>query len=148
MKLSDQSDIVARLSRGDINMPNFAGFPIDSQIAEVFFEVAVYRLLRTEPRILTSNLIHHRLPVEHAGNWPEPPTDITGRRLFVFEKAAGEKDVWKDLNPDQQVRFYFIDLKPIPFNWIPLIFSLGLPSRAGCWYPCITVRIQPPAPLC
>lgn len=74
------------------------------------FEVAVYRLVATEPRILASRLLYYRVPVEHFGPLPDPPKDITGRRLFVFEKAEGEKDVWRDLTPGQKVHFYFISI--------------------------------------
>lgn len=37
---------MARLARGDVNMPSYDGFPIHVQIPEVKFEAAVYELLR------------------------------------------------------------------------------------------------------
>ena len=42
LKLSHRPDIVARLACGDVNMPNFDGFPIEVQVPEARFEVAVY----------------------------------------------------------------------------------------------------------
>jgi hypothetical protein len=51
VKLSNRPDMVARLARGDVNMPNYDGFPIHVQVPEVKFEVAVNKLLRSEPNI-------------------------------------------------------------------------------------------------
>ena len=51
MKLSNGLNIVARLARRDVNMPDYDGFPIQAQIPEVKFEVVVYELLRSEPSI-------------------------------------------------------------------------------------------------
>jgi hypothetical protein len=61
-----------------------------AQVPEVMFEVAVYELLRSEPNILASRLLYHRIPVQHAGPRDGLPRDIAGRRLFLFEKAGGE----------------------------------------------------------
>ncbi|PUU81669.1 hypothetical protein B9Z19DRAFT_1113281 [Tuber borchii] len=102
LKLSNRPDIVARLSRGDVNMPNFEGPPIHKQILKVEFEVAVYQLLRSEPNIFTSRLLYHRIPVQHVGPRLDLPKDIAGRHLFLFERAEGEKDVWWELSPEQQ----------------------------------------------
>jgi hypothetical protein len=63
LKLSNRPDIVARLARGDVNMPNVDGFPIEVQVPEARFEVAVYELLRSAPNILASRLLYHRIPV-------------------------------------------------------------------------------------
>ncbi|KAJ2903737.1 uncharacterized protein MKZ38_009389 [Zalerion maritima] len=98
VKLSNQPDIVARLARGDVNMPNFHGFPIHSQVAEVKFEVATYKLLRLEPNILISRLLYHRMPVQHTGPRLDLPRDIAGRRLLLFERADGENNVWHSLS--------------------------------------------------
>ena len=92
--LSNGLDIVARLARGDVNMPNFPGFPIGMQAPEAKFEAAVYKLLRTEPNTLVSLLLYHRIPVQRVGPKFDPPRDLAGRRLLVFEKAEGEKDAW------------------------------------------------------
>lgn len=109
---------MARLDRGDVNMPNFCGFPIGMQAFEAKFEAAVYKLLRTEPNILVSHLLYHRIPVQHVGPRFDPPRDIAGRRLLVFEKAEGEKNIWWELSHDEKVRTNVIRL--------PRLFS--------CWY--------------
>jgi hypothetical protein len=110
IKLSNRMDIVARLARGDVNMPNFDGFPIHVQVPQVKFEAAAYELLRSEPNILASRLLYHRIPVQHVGPRLDHPQDIAGRRLFLFERAEGEKNVWYNLNPDEKVRAYFSHL--------------------------------------
>ena len=104
LKLSNRPDIVARLARGDVNMPDYDGFPIHVQVPEVEFEVAAYELLRSEPNILASRLLYHRIPVQHVGPRLDLPQDIAGRRLFLFERAEGENNVWKDLSPEEKVR--------------------------------------------
>ncbi|TVY13603.1 hypothetical protein LARI1_G008175 [Lachnellula arida] len=101
-KLSNRPDIVARLARGDVNMPGFDGFPMDRQVPEVKFEAIVYDLLRSEPDIMTSRLLYHRIPVQHIGPRLEVPQDIAGRRLFLFERTEGEKNLWRDLSSEQQ----------------------------------------------
>ena len=95
--------MVVRLARGDVNMPDFDGFPIDVQVPEARFEVAVYTLLRAEPTIRASRLLYHRLPAQHPGPRDEVPRDIAGRRLFVFERAAGENNQWSGLDAEQKV---------------------------------------------
>ncbi|KAF9769959.1 hypothetical protein IL306_012539 [Fusarium sp. DS 682] len=45
MKLSNRPDVLARLSRGDANMPDYDGFTIAQQLPEVKFEAAVNELL-------------------------------------------------------------------------------------------------------
>ncbi|KAL8407555.1 hypothetical protein RB594_006399 [Gaeumannomyces avenae] len=102
IRLRDRPDIVARLARGDVNMPDYDGFPINMQISEVKFEAAVYELLRSEPNILASRLLYHRIPLQRDGPRLDRPKDIMGRRLFVFERAAGENDIWRDLSPEQR----------------------------------------------
>ncbi|TVY40114.1 hypothetical protein LSUB1_G003599 [Lachnellula subtilissima] len=97
-KLSNRSDIVARLANSDVNMPGFDGFSMERQITEVKFEAVVYDLLRSQPGIMTSRLLHYRVPVQHVGPKLEVPQDIAGRRLFLFERTEGEKNVWKDLS--------------------------------------------------
>ena len=87
-------------------MPDYDGFPIDVQVPEVKFEVALYELLRSEPNILASHLLYHRIPVKHVCPRLDRPQDIAGRRLFLFEKAEGENNVWYDLSPGEKVRVY------------------------------------------
>lgn len=104
IKLSNRPDIVARLARSDINMPNYDGPPIQVQVPEVKFEIAVYELLRSEPNILASRLLYYRIPAQHVSPRLDIPQDIAGRRLFLFEKAEGENNVWQDLSSEQKVR--------------------------------------------
>ncbi len=103
LKLSNRPDIVARLARGDVNMPDFDDFPIHVQVPGTKLEAAVYELLRSEPAILVSHLLYYRIPVQHAGPRLDHPQDITGRRLFLFEKAEGEANIWWDLSSTQKV---------------------------------------------
>ena len=110
LKLSNRPDIVARMSRDDVNMPNFDGALIHKQVPEVKFEVAVYELLRSEPNILASRLLYHRIPVQHVGPRLDLPQDIAGRHLFLFERAEGEKNIWRGLSPEQKVRVYVSNL--------------------------------------
>ncbi|KAK3380345.1 hypothetical protein B0T24DRAFT_191041 [Lasiosphaeria ovina] len=102
LKLSDQRDIMARMARDDVNMPNFDGSPIHKQVPEVEFEGAVYNLLRSEPNILVSRLLYHRIPVQHAGPRLDLPRDIAGRHLFLFERVEGVNNVWLDLSREQR----------------------------------------------
>lgn len=102
VRLSNRADIVARLARGDVNMPDFLGFPVHVQIAEAKFEAAAYELLRSEPNILASRLLYYRTPVQYDGPRLDPPQDIVGRRLFLFERAEGENNIWHDLDPEDK----------------------------------------------
>ncbi|KAI0436238.1 3-hydroxybutyryl-CoA dehydratase [Xylaria telfairii] len=98
IKASNRPDMVARLARSDVNMPDFDGFPIETQVPEVQFEAATYELLRSEPEIRASRLLYYRVPAQKPGKQTEKPTDILGRRLMVFEKADGMSNVWEDLS--------------------------------------------------
>ncbi|RDW86613.1 uncharacterized protein DSM5745_03255 [Aspergillus mulundensis] len=104
LKASNRPDLMARLARGDVNMPDFDGFPIEWQAPEAAFEAAVYDLLRTEPAIRASRLIYHRVPVLHPGPNRSIPLDLAGRRLFVFEKAEGRDKVWRELSKPDKLR--------------------------------------------
>ncbi|KAM3463499.1 hypothetical protein MY5147_009653 [Beauveria neobassiana] len=103
VRLSNHPDVVARLARGDVNMPDYDGFPIQVQIPEVKFEAAVYKLLDSEPSISCSRLLYYRAPRQHAGLRHDRPGDILGRRLMVFRRAEGENNVWYDLTAEQKV---------------------------------------------
>ncbi|MCJ1343386.1 hypothetical protein MMC31_001579 [Peltigera leucophlebia] len=102
LKLSNQPDVVARLARADVNMPNYSGFPFHGQVSTAKFEVAVYELLRSEPNIMASNLLNHRILVQQVGPRLDVPQDITGRCLLLFERADGEKIEWWDLSPKER----------------------------------------------
>ncbi|KAI1130650.1 3-hydroxybutyryl-CoA dehydratase [Nemania abortiva] len=98
IKASDRPDMVARLARDDVNMPDFDGFSIERQVPEVQFEAATYELLRCEPEIRASRLLYYRVPVQKPGRQVSKPTDLLGRRLMVFERAEGTNKVWADLS--------------------------------------------------
>ena len=96
---------MARLARGDVNMPDYDGFSIGVQVPEVMFEVATYKLLDSQRDIRVSRLLHHRLPIRYPGHRLQIPQDIYGRRLMVFEKAEGENNVWNRLCTNSKVRY-------------------------------------------
>ncbi|KAF1817608.1 hypothetical protein P152DRAFT_487427 [Eremomyces bilateralis CBS 781.70] len=77
---SNNYEIHISLSRDDFNMPHFDGFPLAVQVPEAEFEVA------------------------HTGAGRTPPRDITGRRLFIFERAEGESNMWEDLGLEEKAR--------------------------------------------
>ena len=105
-RLSNQSDIVAQLAHGDVNMPNYDEFPFDMQVPEVKFEVVLYELLCLEPNILASHLLSHHIPVQYVGPRLDFPQDIVGRRLLLFERAEGENNVWYNLSLGGKVHAY------------------------------------------
>ncbi|KAG6878964.1 hypothetical protein C0992_006258 [Termitomyces sp. T32_za158] len=102
IKLSNSVDIVARLARGDVNMPNYVGFSFELQGPDVEFEAATYRLLRSDPVIVVPRLLYYRLSVQYPAPRLSIPKDISGRRLFLFERTEGEKNVWSKLSPDDK----------------------------------------------
>ncbi|KAF3911815.1 hypothetical protein AA313_de0207853 [Arthrobotrys entomopaga] len=94
LELSNGRNLLARLARGDVNMPGFDGFSTESQVQEIKFEAATYELLRTESNILASHLLYYRIPMQHPGPRFSHPQDITGRRLLLFERAEGENNIF------------------------------------------------------
>ena len=95
---------MARLARGDTNMPDFNGFPNHMQVSQVNLEAATYKLLQTEPSTLASRSLNPRIPVQRNGTKLNLPQDVTGRRLFLLEKAMGKNNVWSDLDPKEKAR--------------------------------------------
>jgi hypothetical protein len=96
--------MVVRIARGDVNMPGFDGFAIERQVPEVHFEAACYNLLSDEADIRVSRLLYYRAPIQHPAPRDTIPTDILGRRLFIFERADGVNDVWDELEAENKVR--------------------------------------------
>ena len=82
--------------------------PTHVQISEAQFEVAVYKLFSPVSQILASHLLYHRIPVQYPTPRVHLPQDITGRRLFLFQRAQGENNIWHDLSEEQKVRAYVI----------------------------------------
>jgi len=79
------------MARADINMPDYDGFPIHVQVPGAKFVVAVYKHLGSVPGILVSCLLLCFMPIKHPGPSFDIPQDIAGLRLFLFERAEGEK---------------------------------------------------------
>ena len=145
LKLSNRPDILARMSRDDVNMPDFDGATIHQQVPEVKFEAAVYQLLRSEPNIVVSRLLYHRIPVQHPGSRLHLPQDITGRQLFLFERAEGENNRWREFSSEQKVRAHVSKLCSARFQLT--MPTVGLPSCSDSSYSCFIVQFQPPARL-
>jgi hypothetical protein len=101
-KLSNQREVMVRLGRSDVNMPNYDGFDMDFLLGDINFEAATYKLLETS-NIPASRLLYFRLPVQHPGLRDKVPTDLAGRRLMVFEKADGRDNVWRTLSHEGKV---------------------------------------------
>jgi hypothetical protein len=84
-------------------MPDFGGFKIEDQVNDVQFEAAVYGLLKGNLDIRASRLLYFRVPVHHHGTKTAPLANLSGRRLFVFEKDEGTTNVWHDLTAGAKV---------------------------------------------
>ncbi|KAI4922783.1 hypothetical protein J4E90_001217 [Alternaria incomplexa] len=121
LQVRDGPDLVVRLARGDVNMPDFDGFVVERQIAEVEFEAATYDLLRNEAGVRASRLIYHRAPVLKPGPNVQIPADLSGRRIFVFERSDGTNNVWKGL--DAEAKTVLLDqlarMRAALFNYCP-----------------------------
>ncbi|KAG6808147.1 hypothetical protein H0H93_000517, partial [Arthromyces matolae] len=102
IKLSNSLDIIARLNRSDVNMPNFDGYPFELQLSDHNFETAVYTLLHSEPGIFVSKLLYHRVQIQHDPPRLVIPRDIIGRSLFLFEKSSGTDNVWHNLSQEHK----------------------------------------------
>ncbi|KAL8781353.1 MAG: hypothetical protein Q9213_006042 [Squamulea squamosa] len=100
---SNKQDLVARLARGDVNMPDFDGFSIEKQVPEARFEAAIYKLVRSVSEIRASYLLYHRLPKQISGPRLAIPRNLDGRRLFVFEKGERENNVWDEISADAKL---------------------------------------------
>ncbi|KAL4955375.1 hypothetical protein BDW69DRAFT_182573 [Aspergillus filifer] len=104
VRTASGKDLIARLARSDVNMPEFQGFPIEEQAPEAAFEAAVYDLLSAEPVIAASKLLYHRVPVLHPGLKNDLPKDIAGCRLCLFEKAEGVTNIFKELDNSNKLK--------------------------------------------
>ncbi|KAL7939754.1 3-hydroxybutyryl-CoA dehydratase [Trichoderma chlorosporum] len=125
-KLSNRSDILARLARSDVNMPNYDGYLVQNQICDVQYEAALNEISRSFTDLKISKLLYWRLPVQHTGLKQDHPKDILGRRLQVFERAEGEKEVWRGLSISEQssLLLHFARIRASLFNFqVPLDFT-------------------------
>ena len=103
MQLSDGRDIIARIANCDINNPNFDGFTLGRQVNDVEFEATIYSLLKQVTKASASQMIYYRIPILYDSPQLSRSQKILGRRLFLFEKAAGTKNVWRGLSKGDQV---------------------------------------------
>jgi hypothetical protein len=104
-RLDSGLDILARIFRSDVNLPNYDGFPFQTLRREAEFEAAVYQFLLLNPKIPISPLLFYRLPVLRTLEKQDTCISIDeGRALFVFTRTEGEKNVWQGLEPDEKVR--------------------------------------------
>ncbi|PHH89988.1 hypothetical protein CDD83_4787 [Cordyceps sp. RAO-2017] len=158
IKLADRPDVVARLSRSDINSPGCHGSALTTtEPGKSLFELAAYDVLRLLGGALGRSPLYYRGPVPSrpgrgytAFAPPSPPPSaspsplpasssltpsILGRCLFIFEKAPGERcDYvrWRSLKAEQKVRICSATAKPcIP---IPLTPSSPCLSYSGIEY--------------
>lgn len=102
--LKDGRNIIARVSRGDMNKPDFDSNAIDKQIKEDHFELAVYDALVPLGDPFNCRPLYHRDPKRSDGS---VLASNHGRRLFLFQKAEGETfdyPRWRALNNRQKVR--------------------------------------------
>lgn len=99
----DGPEMVVRMARGDVNMPDSDGFAMERQIPEVLFEAATYDLLRNEAEVRASRLLYYRAPVLKPGPKVQIPSDLSGRRIFVFERSNGTNNIWKGLDAESKV---------------------------------------------
>jgi hypothetical protein len=87
----------------------------------LMFEVAAYKLLDSERDIMVSRLLYHRAPVQDPGPRLKIPEGIHGRRLLVFEMAAGENNVWSELCPHSKVRYHFLEFPLDSIDWYQIL---------------------------
>ncbi|KAL4936339.1 hypothetical protein BDV06DRAFT_205232 [Aspergillus oleicola] len=125
--LHNQPPILVRLSRTDLNHPDYSGPPPESQVSAARFESGVYKLLRAEEGIPVSQLLYYRPPifktrpgsdqreeqeVEGKKRKSQGSKDLSGRALFVFGLLDGRtrggvdggrgESVWEGLGAEQR----------------------------------------------
>lgn len=118
IKLSDQREVLARLSKTDMNVPNYDGYAETWLHNLVEFEAAVYRLLEGTTGIPSSRLLYFRHARESPGPKTELPQDISGRRLMIFEMSKDNKPLWRVLSKHQKVgvMILLLDLEIMSFS--------------------------------
>lgn len=105
VETSTGRQLVARLSRGDVNKEGLSAKEMDRELMHDHFELAAYQALGNIGPIFNSGPLYHRDPVRHDLGVILAPNQ--GRRLFLFEKAEGEMyhyGRWRALNGEQKVR--------------------------------------------
>lgn len=84
-------------------MPHFAGFSLERQLSDHDFEAAIYDLLRNDQQIRPAKLKYARSPRQHTESTQSAPSDLSGRRMFVFQKVEGDTNVFASLSTAQQL---------------------------------------------
>lgn len=102
-RLSDDRDVMARVARADVNMPNYDGFALTWLHNQVEFEAAVYHLLEGTAEIPTSRLLYFCHAKQSEWSKTDLPRDISGRQLMLFDMSNGETPSWGELNESQKV---------------------------------------------
>ncbi|KAL4789812.1 hypothetical protein BDV19DRAFT_14463 [Aspergillus venezuelensis] len=100
--LHNQPPILARLSRTDINHPEYGGPPPETRVSAARFESGVYKLLCAEEGIPVSQLLYYRPPIfkqrsasgdegneKEKGKVGKGSKNLSGRSLFVFSLPEG-----------------------------------------------------------
>jgi hypothetical protein len=85
--LSNGRQLLARLARGDFNMPDYDGYSVIEQVNSRQRCTICWNLSLSEPEALTSRLLYRRIPSQNVAHRLPPPTEILGRSLMVFERA-------------------------------------------------------------
>lgn len=101
--LKDGRNIIARVSRGDMNKPGFDSNAMEKQIQQDHFELAAYDALVPLGNPFHCRPLYHRDPKISDGSVLTPNQ---GRRLFLFEKAEGDTydyPRWRALSSQQKV---------------------------------------------
>ena len=110
IELSDQRYVMARLSKADLNMPDYNGLGVAWLHNTIEFEAAIYDLLEGTAEIPTSRLLHFRHSEQSQEALPLPLQEISGRQLMLFDVSKEETPrYFHDLSDDQKVGlFHFL----------------------------------------
>lgn len=107
IRLSDGRDVIARMAKADVNMPRYDGWPIDWLHKQLEVEANIYKLLMKFKKIPSPDLLYFRRCEQQYGSRGEPPKDVIGRQLMIFDMAEGHCGVWRELSNHQKVRWLF-----------------------------------------
>ncbi|KJZ76394.1 hypothetical protein HIM_04123 [Hirsutella minnesotensis 3608] len=120
IQLHGKPDVIARVSRHDVNGPDFGAQALEKrQARQTSFELATYKALQPLDVAFSHGPIYSREPLAKQvddrksllhGNKTsltkhKSPRGILGRRIFLFEKAPGEHydyGCWRALSPPQK----------------------------------------------
>ncbi|KAF5017425.1 hypothetical protein F66182_10647, partial [Fusarium sp. NRRL 66182] len=123
-ELSNGEGILGRLGHSDVNKPDSESFPVDIQLSDARFEVALHGLfLPGSSEIKVAPLLYHRVPQVVAGAPSQDPTDILGRRFCVFEAPEGNPDAWRHFDDQDKIQIVYLKqaahMRAALFNFNP-----------------------------